>query len=611
MLRRWIGPLVGFLVMLLAAVDGRAQTCTLGPYCSTSCGGGTVQTVSQIQTAISNAAAGSVVCLQRGQEWSSGSTLSLNTNFPGNDRVTVCASTASSCSGSGAANPRITITSATGCVLFNNGSGGYTVHDLDCYNTSSASSAAAFDIRKGANNVTLSGVLSDGFFQGINHGIIGGATLPDNIRVGECGGVGKWMEIRNGPATNPGGDRQAQEGGCTNCAFALNVHDFRAYAGPNFITSHLTDLLSAESPGQVWNQAGVEHDVVYECGRYEWTSGAFGSVAMKLDRGWGHIIRNNYIDGGTTSNPVIAIGGHANDGQEGISGSGVPGAGMRIYDNVVVTGGGLIINEMGQDVDVYRNLLFLHVGGGQRGVIQFGFNAGQDNGAEPDDLCAARTRLFHNTAYVTGPGGSSGFNHFAWDNPGLRAGCSAGLSSGNNALGNNVIHLAKDGTDEGAKVLAAINQGCGGYGGNCANVQGNFLYSADSTPGLLNGSADDDWTAGGPSAGDDPPAGSAGDIGELPGLNGKNTAYAGGLDGLVLAMTPEDGSNLCGRGVPSICAYQDGLGFGGVTRTTCDPGAIPCGGAVPATPRNRGKRRITGGRIAQLLDAPLFVGELR
>lgn len=568
--------------------------CSLGGTCTGaagSCSGGTCSGftaatgLSSIQGLINGAPNDGVICLARGESWTAGGVgLTITASHPNGNRASICASTGSTCNAAGApANPRITVTGNARCVQFSSGSGGWNMRDLDCYNGfAGATSQNAWEIQRGTSNITLTGVLSDGFFQGMMTGVSGSGSTPDNIRHGVCNGswtgysyngAGAWFEVRNAPTADPGGDRQAQEGTCTNCFFSLYVHDFRATSltcNPgNFCTSHMTDLLSNESSGQVWNQAGVEHDAIYECGKYVWTSGAFGAAVMKFNRGYGHQVRFNLFDGGTTSNAPIAIGGHGSNGQEGISGSGVPGAGLAFHDNIVIGTGGNFQNEIGQDVDINNNLYVLTSSSGLRGVLQLSPKSGQENGdgGSPPDLCPLRNRVFNNSVFIAS-GASDGI-HFIRDDPGAtRASCVSQLSSANHVVKNNAIHDAHSSVD----LFSAASFGCGGYGGNCANVQKNFLFSADTTPGVLDGSADDNWIAGGPNATDDGAAGIAGDISQLPGFNGEASSYTGDT---VTAFTPTSAaSKVCGRGDATTCAI--GTGFNGAARTTCDIGAIPC-----------------------------------
>src|SRR5262245_62034551 len=95
---------VGLLLLLagiaLAPLRASAQTCTIGPLTSST-------SMSALNSQINSAPNGAVVCLQRGQTWSSGSGLVLTSSHPDTARVTICGASGTQCTPAGTTpNPR-------------------------------------------------------------------------------------------------------------------------------------------------------------------------------------------------------------------------------------------------------------------------------------------------------------------------------------------------------------------------------------------------------------------------------------------------------------------------------------------------------------------------
>ncbi len=458
-----VGLALLFGCWILLPNAASAQTCTVGPFTSSTA-------VSSLSSSINSAANGAVVCLQRGQSWSSGTGLTINTYKSNSARVTICGSSGSACSDTGGANPRITITGGGACVQFSNSAGGYNILDLDCYSGNGSNTASAWQIPGGTRDVTIDGAVVDGFFRGAFMGT--GTNMPTNIKYGVCGGAGHWVEIRNGPSSMPDGDRHSIYGGIQNSSIATYVHHFASSGGNHVNTSHFHDI--AEGSVQ-WNQSS--HDLVIECGLYQLDrsqANNIGTSMLKIDRGYNLVIRDNTFQvlNGSTSVAAIAFASHAANGTEGISGGGVNGAGAQVYRNRFLGVSG-VYNELGADIDVFNNVFdFTNCSSDCRGAMRQHYQA-----AASDDIPISNVRIFNNTIYKGG--GPSAFPVISSDNPGTPT---RPLPK-NNAIFNNLIYNMDSGT---ASIFLASQTGCGGYGTNGANIRNNFIYTPnDSTPELL------------------------------------------------------------------------------------------------------------------------------
>jgi hypothetical protein len=517
----------------LAPSQAGAQTCTVGPLTSSTA-------LSSVSSAINSAANGSVVCLQRGQTWSSSTGLTLNTYKSNSARVTICASSGSACSDTGGANPRFTITGGGACVQFSNSGGGLNFMDVDCYSGNGSNTASAWQMPGGTRDVTIDGGVIDGFFRGAFFGSTN--NMPSNIRFGVCGGPGHWVEIRNGPSSMPDGDRHSMYGAIANSSIATYVHHFSSSGGNHVNTSHYHDIGDG---GGTWNQNN--HDLTIECGLYQMDKSIannIGTSMLKINRGYNLVIRDNtfQVVNGTTSVAGIAFASHAAGGTEGVSGNGVNGAGAQVYRNKFLGTSG-VYNELGADIDVFNNIFdFTSCSGDCRGVMRQHYQA-----AASDDVPISNVRIFNNTIYKGG--GPTAFPVLSSDNPGTPT---RPLPK-NNAIFNNLIYDVDSGT---ASIFTASQTGCNGYGSNGANIRNNFIYTPnDSSPEI--------WSCSGASGN------SASPYNVSPGLPGV------GAGDFSLAS----GSVLLGRGIgagapiedyaknprpspPSIGAYD--LGAGGV-----------------------------------------------
>lgn len=437
---------------------GFAQTCTLGPFTSAT-------PLSTINSQISSAQSGAIVCLQRGQVWSAASGLSISASHPGASRVTICASTGTSCTDSGAANPRIAVTGT--CVSLNGGGGGYNISNLDCYNSDANNGVKAWGIDHGTHDVTISGGVIDGFWQAAY--LDGGSGADaDKIKWGVCGHP---VEIRGGPALTDR-DRSVSWGGLTNSSISLWIHDFNGpSSGSHSNTSHWIDLAQNGNLSPTTSS----HDVTFECGLYQFTNSSAGTSLLKINRGYHIVFRDNtfQVVAGKASTSVISLADHAAGGTEGITGSGVNCAGAEIYRNKFL-GGSAIFNGIGADICVYNNIFdWTNSGDAMTGVMAFHYET-----AAAGDTPISNVRIYNNTIYKNS--GIESFPSLVRDNPGTPT---RTLPS-NNALFNNLVWD----TTPNSLNAAVWGSNCGTFGANGANIKNNFVYTPnDSTPGIWSG----------------------------------------------------------------------------------------------------------------------------
>lgn len=458
--------LAGWVVLLPS--QSSAQTCTVGPFTSST-------SLSSLSSSINSAPNGAVVCLQRGQNWSAGSGLSIGTSHPDGSRVTICSSTSGQCSDSGAANARLSISGGS-CVAFSSNSGGYYVKNLDCYQTDGANAANAWGIGQRVHDITIEGGVVDGFFRAVFTTEGRASVLPYNIRFGLCGGPGHWVEVRGGPTTMPNGDRHSWYGSVINAHISTWVHNFVSAGGSHINTSHMHDIGGGDG---AWNEG--QHDITIECGLYQVDATAannIGAVLLKLNRGYNWVIRDNtfQVVNGNYSVNSIGFSSHAAGGTEGISGGGVPGAGGQVYRNVFDGMNG-VWNEIAADLDVFNNV-FIYANpdsGGVFGVIRYAYQA-----AASDDMPITNNRVFNNTVYFNSDANSWGL--LGSDNPGTPT---RPLPTNLQLYNNLVYHTGHNGVNSGAQVFES---NCARFGTNGANIRNNFVYTPnDSTPSLWSG----------------------------------------------------------------------------------------------------------------------------
>lgn len=498
--------------------------CSLGGNCTGavgSCAGGTCSGFtsatgfSTVQALAQGAGDDDVVCLERGQIWSTPTGMSLTVSHPNAHRTIICASDAQNCSDSGAANPRVSMTADASAVTFTTNSGGYTIQNLDTYSTSSASSfnpAAWMIAAEGIHDVSVAGVVIDGFYRAFGATIPGATPLnyPTGINFGQCGGVGHWVEIRGGPSVLTGkSNRAVTYGSWVNSSISIYVHDWLAPSGSFAATSHMLDMGDGNT-----NFNGSLHDLDLQCSRFEHDrNGAHGdgvpvpACMNKFNRGYNLRFHDNdcreVAVGANNGASCFCFATHNSGGQEGVgdtTGTGTAGAGAKIYRNTF-TNQQAVFNHLASDVDIYNNIFDFTLiegdGSGPPGLYQTSYKD-----ANPEDIDPIHIRIFNNTLYQRGSntlcGGGCGYGVMFSTEAGQ--GSVNPSKSTNNEAFNNVIQIA-DTID--AKAVTFSNSSCSEFGTNGANMHDNFVYSpGDSTP-ALGGCSAADFTKSGATNGND------------------------------------------------------------------------------------------------------------
>jgi len=428
--------------------ESKAQTCTAGPYTSAT-------SLATIDAGIRSAGNGAVVCLQRGSTWSSGGTaIALTTGHPDASRVTICASTGTTCTSSGAVNPRITSTSSTANVVtFASSGDGYTLKNIDFYNTTLAGRVAFGSLPEGLANVTIEGGVFDGWLRFADYSGSGG-TVPDNIDLGTCS---NRVEFRNAYS---GGDQHIMFGACTNCGFSIYVHDW-GQTDTGAGRTHELDF-------STWNFASQTNNVVIECSRFVTdSSGTNGNGnIIKLAIGSNAIIRDNIfeMESGESASQANCAGG-INFGGHTDSGGGWGWNGAEIYRNTFLMKNCFgITNAIGQNINIYNNLFVHDWKSGDAFYYTAPFTL-----SDPCAGCSApdRTAFYNNTIFASESGNSQAL--ISW----------SGSGTGHKFY-NNAIYAT------GANQLNAVAiADCNDFGANGADIDNNFVYTPnDSSPSV-------------------------------------------------------------------------------------------------------------------------------
>jgi len=443
-----------------------AQTCTMGPFTSSTA-------LSTIGSQINSAPNNSVICLQRGQTWSSASALSLSASRAASAAVTICSSDSSQCTTSGAADATISITGNTNCVSFTGSASGYNFKQIDCA-IGAQNTATALSIPHGVSNISFEGgsvrnYWQWAFFEG------GSGPLANNIRLGTCAAP---IDIGGTPPNNPNvGDRHLAYGSVTNSGFSVNVHDFTGFQ--NNATDHMFDFTRGTAASHLNPSDGTSNTVV-ECSTFTYTNmnGKMGSF-IKFALGANNIVRDNVVNvspgsGSCPSAIYFALGATHNSTNEteGLSG----GAAYRNQFNTGPCKGAFYIAHA-QNVDIYNNVLNATAADEQRGFLELDYSH-KDLDAGQDDLPISGIRVFNNTMYRTGNSSAvgNGWPMFH-DNTNPPPNWPAATGS---QIFNNLVYDT-DAVD--AKVWNMRFTGCGGFGSNGASIQNNFVYTPnDSTP---------------------------------------------------------------------------------------------------------------------------------
>ena len=469
----------GFLLAAggILPVHAFAQTCTVGPFTSSTA-------LSDVSTKASAAANGAVVCLTRGNTWTAGSGLLLTSSHPDSSRVTICASTGSACSDSGAANPKIVESSNASnldspngrCVRVGAGGGGFNFKNLDC--DSSVGSEQAWDIDETASNITVEGGKTKNYKRLLANFTSGGGNRPTNIHFGTCANRHEYSN--NPPIT--GSNSGFIYGGFINSTFSVWFHDLSGRTDGSAAQSHMIDFdVSGGTPAN-----GTLNQVI-ECSLIEFNGTRMGNL-IKPSRGTTMTIQDStFRVTSPTDGDVIGVGTHNGAGTEGQVGLVI----RRNRFELPGTSWSPVGLSNAQQVEISNNVAILpgNLGGDtQRGFVTFSGDS-TGNGIPLSDIT-----IRNNTVYRTAAGGTS-------DRGIIRENPPAKSTFSNVSVYNNLFMDIGTGN---VTMLSTGPSGCGGFGSNGANIKNNWVYTPnDSTPSLW-GSCGSATTANGSPYNQDP-----------------------------------------------------------------------------------------------------------
>jgi hypothetical protein len=296
-----------------------------GPDCTRSFAASA--TFSQVQTAINGAAAGDVICLERGATWSG--SLNVNNAAPtATERVLVCASApgGTECSTAGGPNPILRAS-----VTFNQNADGFVFRNLDFVCASGCGDAIAVDLA-GASHIRFEGGVVRDWAQAFMCNSFSTDEPCDDI---EIGGIGLPTEITN--VTN------GFFGWLSNSYVRINAHD----NGDGTVYTHHFYLSSGPQ-----NSPSV--NVVFEGGYYTRSSVAGGlSLGTFLNLSGQNkdiIIRDNVFEDDACSTYMIDCGSGGEDPEEFCDG-------MQIYGNTFKTNCPLVMSLVStQRARIFNNV---------------------------------------------------------------------------------------------------------------------------------------------------------------------------------------------------------------------------------------------------------------
>jgi hypothetical protein len=533
-----------------------AQNCTLGPFTSST-------PLATVNSQINGASNGAVVCLARGNTWSSTAGLSLTGSHPDSARVTVCSSSSTQCTDSGGANAKLSITANSGgtsnstakCLRFASGSGGYDMINIDCAGQASAASVGsgsyAVDIEKGTSNITVEGGKLDTFPQ-FAWFDLGSGSPANNVKLGTCSRVQEWTG-----SLNDNSNRIATYGSCHNCAFSLYIHDVPL--GPT-TTAHLMDFsFGGQRPGVLWTADSATKNLTLECSHIVPAGG--GSTILKFADGTGLTVRNNLFEG--CSAGMVNFGSHGPDSNSyGWDGADIY---QNRFDAPNCPNAAPITIQVGSNVHVYNNIARVTAGDYQRGLVQM-----DCSGAQPADNDVAHISVYNNTVFRTGSGnGGNTYGMVSANGPS----CASGVPAPTDVTVVNNLFM-EDSTVGTSPLSFGQEQNCNNYGTNGSQFHHNFEFSPNHTPSMPNCSSSDNLMRSGSS----------------PTSNDGFAVSPGVKDAANFDFTVTGSSKVSGLGDPSYCPPTD---FSGNARPSpCAIGALDIG--------------TSGGAIA--LQPPMLIG---
>ncbi len=380
--------------------------------------------IDAVQSAINGAAAGEVICLERGASWDG--RLQINNTAPEpDDRVVLCASSGGeNCSSGGESNPRVT--GPGGGAIFNEDSDGFIIRNIDfvCESNCGDSGIVGVDFA-GASHIRIEGGVISGWEQGLVCNSWTTSAPCDDIEIGVPDNVTELANNANG-----------FYGWLSNSSVRINAHD----NGVSALEHHF--YLSSG------NHETPSTNVVFEHGTYTRSAVSADGVSLGTflnisGQNKNLVVRNNVFREPSCLTYLVDIATAGEDPEEYCDG-------IEIYGNVFESNCPLNLSLLAtQHARVYNNVFIA---------------SGQIMVARDEERPAADNWFYNNTVYWPGAVETG----FAFDGD-------------DNRFFNNVIHYAS----AQASLFAGGGGDCSRFGGASAPYyHNNFLYSSNSNPGF-------------------------------------------------------------------------------------------------------------------------------
>lgn len=479
----YIGPVV---------VGGAVLACDIGPFTSAT-------PFSTVSAQINGAADGKVVCLARGQTWSTSAGMDLTVSHANSARVTVCGSTVGTCTDTGLPNPKLSITalttpgngsSAQGSMLrCASGAGGFDILNIDAEAPLNNGNMGV-NLIHGCSNLTVAG----GTLTSFEHWgwmDMGGGAPPNNVKIGTCANPQTWTDSG---ANNRG---LGLYGTCTNCSLSVNVTGVNVSEVGNG-QSHVIDI--ASNQGQ-WQGSSAANGLTVECSTFDGLTSTFGGTIIKAACGSNGTFQDNTFTGGCIHGSLVGFDSHGLDSH------------LWGWDTAVVrrnkatfTCGDtnkLVSVGIGSHISIENNIVKYPQSGDTGPAIHLNCHDGN-----PGDNFIVGVTAINNTIQRTGNGVPDGFGGFGQAILGDKGeGCGSGRPAATDLVLKNNLILANDANPP--TVLVQAHGTCNDYQTNGSGIDSNFLWqSGVGTPSFLSCTGDDGgaasaWPKSGPTNGAD------------------------------------------------------------------------------------------------------------
>jgi hypothetical protein len=376
-----------------------------------------------IESAINSAAAGSVICLERGASWD-GSLSIDNGQATASERVIVCASDADDeCSaGGGAPNPRIG--GSGGGITFDAASQGFVIANIDIVCEGNCGNGTGINFAD-ASHIRIEGGRVAGWSQGFACNSFTPQPTPcDDIEVGLPGNLTELTGCTNGFF-----------GWLSNSFIRLNAHD----NGDGTVYTHQWYLSSGP-------QNTPSSNVVFENGIYTRSSvengRSYGTFLNLSGQNRDLVIRNNVFDEPACGTYFVDCSSGGEDPEEFCDG-------IEIYGNTFKGDCPVVLNlQSTQRARIFNNLF---LASGQLLVLN------------DQERAASDGWFFNNTIYCTGN-------------------CETAmvLEGNTHRAFNNLFHYQSGG----GEIVEGGNGACARFGASGVNFNNNFLYAPGGSPRL-------------------------------------------------------------------------------------------------------------------------------